>query len=82
VSFGESQNDIVVCIALSGLLNGNLKVLGRCPSYLGAPLGNAVKYFDKQKNSKIKTSQIAIQAWKADTSWDASPFLCVGPSGP
>jgi hypothetical protein len=31
--------------------------------------GIAVKYFDKQKNSKIKASQIAIQAWKADTSF-------------
>ena len=32
-------------------------------------VGNAVKRFDKQKSSKIKTSQIAIQAWKADTSF-------------
>ena len=31
--------------------------------------GNAAKRFDKLKNSKIRTSQIAIQAWKADTSF-------------
>jgi hypothetical protein len=30
---------------------------------------NGAKRFDKQKNSKIKTIQIAIQAWKADTSF-------------
>ena len=39
------------------------------PGFIVKPLpGNAVKRFDKQKNSKIKTSQSAIQAWKADTS--------------
>ena len=32
-------------------------------------MANAVNHFDKQKNSKIKASQIAIQAWKADTSF-------------
>jgi len=32
------------------------------PHGRGARYGNAVKYFDKQKSSKIKTSQIAIQA--------------------
>ena len=40
-----------------------LSFLFQPPGCSPSPLtGNAVKYFDKQKNSKIKTSQIAIQA--------------------
>jgi hypothetical protein len=62
-------------------LTGLAKVRVQETSFNRVRPGRAVKRFDKQKNSKIKTSQIAIQAWKADTSWEASAFLCVGPPG-
>ena len=50
-------------------LTGLAKVRVQETSFNRVPSNRAVKRFDKQKNSKIKTSQIAIQAWKADTSF-------------
>ena len=42
----------------------------------GGLKANAVKRFDKRKNSKIKTNQIALQAWTADTPFAVAVMPC------